>query len=183
MIKFSDKLWELFDRVWDLLEEPWLPTWILLTIASSLLSFIGSWGYFFFLAFLFPLAQVIGLFRIKRTIRNLIWLLHIPFWFYVLGLKLNPSQIWIAIFINSILGEILLTFIFQKFSRFTWTIANGLALGIIYGAMQFYTMNDFVQTVVIIISYGVAAIITGFGLVHGYLMSKERTTTPHTTDN
>lgn len=161
----------------DLIKKKWFRTWILLTISSSLISFIGSYGYYYVLALLFPLAQLIGLNKIKRTNLNLIWLLHFPFWLYVLSLNLSSNQIIIAIIINSLIGEILLTIIFNKFSRFIWMLSNVIALGLIYGGIQIYSRNDFIQIVVMMISFGISGVISGFGLEYGYLKEKERTTT------
>lgn len=98
----------------DLVRKRWFKIWFLLIVASPLVSFIGSYGYFFVLALLFPLAQLIGINQIERSKRNLIWLIHFPFWVYILKLDLDKADVIIAIALNSILGEILLTIFFSK---------------------------------------------------------------------
>ena len=124
------------------------------------------------MALLFPLAQLVGLNQIEKSKLNLIWLIHFPFWIYVLGLDLNRTDILIAIALNSILGEILLTIIFQKFGRFIWLTLNSLALAIIYGGIIISGSNDFIQIVIMISSYAIAAILLGIGLEYGFLKKK-----------
>ena len=156
----------------DLFRKKWFRIWVLLIILSPLISFIGSYGYFYVLALLFPLAQLVGINRIHKSKRNLIWLIHFPFWIYTLNLELDRNEIFIFIVVNSILGEILLAIIFQKFGRFIWLILNSIALAIIYGGMIVSGSNDFIQVVIMIISYGISAITLGVGLEYGYLRTK-----------
>ena len=156
----------------DLLRKKWFKIWCLLIVGSPLVSFIGSYGYFYVLALLFPLAQLVGIYHIEKSKVNLIWLIHFPFWIYVLRHDLDRSDILIAIALNSILGEILLTIIFQKFGRLFWLILNSFALAIIYGGIIITGSNDFIQIVIMISSYAIAAIILGIGLEYGFLKKK-----------
>jgi hypothetical protein len=153
----------------ELFRKNWFRTWVLLIILSPLLSFIGSYGYFYVLALFFPLAQFIGINRIQKSKWNLIWLLHFPFWVFVLSLDLSPSEIIISILLNSLLGEILLSILFQKFARFIWFISNSMAFGILYSGLIMSGSNDFAQIVMMIISYGISACIMGLGLEYGYV--------------
>jgi hypothetical protein len=156
----------------DLLRKKWFRVWLLLIVGSPLVSFIGSYGYFYVLALLFPLAQLVGINQINKSKLNLIWLIHFPFWIYVISLDLDRTEILIAITLNSILGEILLTIIFQNFGRFIWLILNSFALAIIYGGMIISGSNDFVQIAILIVSYAIAAILLGIGLEYGFLKKK-----------
>ncbi len=156
----------------DLVRKRWFKVWFLLILISPLVSFVGSYGYFFVLALLFPLAQLIGINQIERSKVNLVWLIHFPFWVYVINLDLDRTEMLIAIALNSILGEILLTIIFQKFGRFIWLILNSFALAIIYGGIIISGSNDFVQIVILIVSYAIAAILLGIGLEYGFLKKK-----------
>src|SRR5262245_17528700 len=134
----------------EMFKREWFRLWFILTVSSSFVSFIGGLGYFFVLALLYPLTQLIAINRAHTSKLNYLWLLHFPFWIFVLRHDYSHREILIAITLNSILGEILLSIIFKRFGRLIWVLTSSLSYGLIYGGIQMYGPNDLVQIIVMI---------------------------------
>lgn len=162
-------------KIIDYKNETWYSIWIILIVLSPILSLIGGYGYFYVLALLYPLAQFIALNKKEQKLINWIWLLHFPFWLYIIKLDIDYINLIYIIPLNSFLGEILLSIIFRKFGGFKWFVFNTISYITILFTFYLSGNNDFFQIIIIVLGFGASAFISAIGLQYGFLKNLSNT--------
>ncbi|MCJ8288549.1 MAG: hypothetical protein HRT58_00840 [Crocinitomicaceae bacterium] len=151
-----------------LLFKNWTFIWTLCIVASSLLSFAGGYGYFYVLALFYPLAQVIAMSFKPRSKYYGIWMLHFVYWLFILYLDLELTGNLLAFIASSILGEVLLRFIFKDIIKYRWLLFNSLAMIvlILLGTflMHYKITNDMIQIALMVLLISVPSIISAQGI-------------------
>ena len=155
----------------------WYPLWMLVNFIAFLLllASAGSAGEALIFTFiiLLPVGQSIAIGYASRSKRAIFWMAHsfvgvliVSNWFFFYSLRYEWFWLFLA---ELLLGEVLLYFIFQKFSRFRWTLFNLLALGITYLFMQSSGTDglrgNFIITLGIFMLF---AAISGLGIAFGF---------------
>jgi hypothetical protein len=146
---------------------------MILTTIAPLLSMFAVYLFAVALAFFLPLFQTIALLKISSAKIPWIWMLHFPY--FIIFILYEPTKFigFIALFGVSILGQVLLYFIFGSFGKFQWLLFNSLNIVVIilaaWVSSEIRISNDFLQIVFIIGFVFLSSFITGKGIIRGYL--------------
>lgn len=152
----------------------WLLYWIIVSIVAPLVSFIGGYGYLFVLALFYPLAQTIALNKIPHVKMPWLWLIHFVYWIMLIIYSPSYEVTIIGILASSVLGQILLFFMFGTFGKFQWLLFNTAGISLIL--LTFHLLrevpisNDFIEIIFIIGLSFTCAFLTGLGIKRGYLI-------------
>ena len=146
----------------------WTSIWTLCIVAASMFSFAGGYGYFYVLALFYPLAQVIAMsFNTSSKYKGM-WMLHFVYWLFIIYLELELTGNLIAFVSSSILGEVLLRFIFKDIIKYRWLLFNSLAMIVIIllGTLiiNYKITNDAIQVSLVIVLVSLPSIISAQGI-------------------
>jgi hypothetical protein len=144
-------------------------------VLSPLLSFAGGYGYFFLLSILFPLGQYLLLSRKANSKLIILWLLQIVLWFYFFVhedlLHFNENNLAVTCLVSAVYGELVLSLSFKRFGKLLWFLSAALSYYLIRYGWKISGSNDFIQIVVIVLTYSLAATFSALALYFGFLKS------------
>jgi hypothetical protein len=115
-------------KILTITKNNWLFFWMVLNTLAPLFSFMGGYGFMYFFAFFYPLAQTFAISKIQSVKFPWLWMAQFLYWLLLLIMFHDLIYIVIGILVNSIFGQLLLRIMFGSFGSFHWLKWNTIAL-------------------------------------------------------